>query len=96
MNHTRIVTLLVIGFISVVAWIAFNIHHASVTSTISEQIVIQTRPITPQFDTTTLNTLKTRQQITPFLDSTDSTISATVIEEVIITPDATSNATSQP
>lgn len=94
MTHRRIVTLLVIGFISVVAWIAFNIHHAAVTSTISEQIVLQTRPIAPQFDTTTLNALKTRQQATPFLDGTSSTISAAV--EEVIAPETTSSATLQP
>ena len=59
--------LLILGSLCVVtiAWIIFNIHHTTVTSTIPETITTQVKPITPDFDIKSIDALKKRQKITP-------------------------------
>jgi len=52
-------------FIVVVAWVGFNIWHEHVTSTLSSELQMQIIPINPDFDTETLQKLKTREKITP-------------------------------
>ncbi len=49
----------------VAAWIAFSLYHTYVTTTISEDLQIQIVPIDPKFDTATIETLKSREKITP-------------------------------
>lgn len=49
----------------VIAWIAFNIYHNSVTSTISDTLNTNILPITPNFDTKTFSNLKERERVDP-------------------------------
>jgi hypothetical protein len=60
-----ILFILVSSFIVVVAWIAFNIYHINITSTISQAIQLQLLPISPKFDDATMQQLKTRENIVP-------------------------------
>ncbi|HSA84110.1 MAG TPA: hypothetical protein VLF20_04460 [Patescibacteria group bacterium] len=57
-------------FVIVVMWIAFNIYHAAVTSTISEDLQMQLTPIAGTFDTTTLEALQSRKKVDPLFTST--------------------------
>lgn len=52
-------------FVTVAAWIGFNIYHISVTSTISEELQIQIAPIDPKFDDNTILRIRAREQIEP-------------------------------
>lgn len=52
-------------FIVVIAWIGFNIYHQSATSTISDTLSIQIKPISPRFNTAVIDDLKSRQNIPP-------------------------------
>ena len=59
-------------FILIVAWISFNIYHNAVKSTIPENLNIQIFPITPFFDTKTIEKIKNRQRVVPLYESTAS------------------------
>ncbi|HVA96869.1 MAG TPA: hypothetical protein VND99_04390 [Candidatus Acidoferrales bacterium] len=63
-----ILFILISSFIVIVAWIAFNIYHIYITSTISEAIQLQLAPITATFDPATIQQLKTRENIVPVYD----------------------------
>ncbi len=72
MSQKNILLLLVPAFILVVAWISFSIYHNAATSTIPENLNIQIFPITPVFDTKTIEDIKNRQIITPLYESSSS------------------------
>jgi hypothetical protein len=55
-------------FAMVAMWIAFNIYHEWVTTTISEDLQMQIVPIQPKFDTATLDKLKTRSNPVPLFE----------------------------
>ena len=75
-------------FVIVTMWIGFNLYHAWVTSTITEDLQVQIIPIAPKFDLVTLDKLKTREKIEPFFElGTISTASPAatptpIVEEV--------------
>ena len=52
-------------FITVAAWIGFNIYHIAVTSTISKELNQQIVPIEANFDMDTINKLNEREKIKP-------------------------------
>jgi len=52
-------------FILVAAWVGFNLYHIYATSTISQDLQMQIIPIAPSFDTSVIQLLKTRTQVTP-------------------------------
>lgn len=64
-NKKDILFILISSFIVVVAWIAFNIYHIYVTSTINQTIQAQLTPINPTFDPNTIKQLRTRENIVP-------------------------------
>lgn len=64
-----ILFILISSFILVAAWIAFNIYHIIVTSTIDQHIQYQLTPINPTFDQQTMQQLKTREDINPSFES---------------------------
>ena len=47
------------------AWIGFNLYDTWVTTTITPEMQIQINPIDPNFDTATLQKLKSRKQVSP-------------------------------
>jgi|SRR5579872_4779961 len=64
-----LVILLFITFIAVAVWVGINVYHNLNSSTIDQQLNIQVAPISGQFDTTTLNNLKNRQDVQPLYDA---------------------------
>jgi len=52
-------------FVTVAAWVGFNIYHITVTSTLDEELQTQITAIDANFDMATLNKLKTREQVAP-------------------------------
>lgn len=73
-------------FIVVFAWIGFNLYHIWATSTISEDLQKQVKPISGTFDTQTINELKNRQQVEPVFTTTNiATISSSKENEITAT-----------
>lgn len=68
MKRGDIILLLSEIFILVVVWIVFNILHNSATSTLPEALTENVLPINPDFDTKTLEGLKTRERVEPIYD----------------------------
>lgn len=62
MNRKEIAILAVIIFLTVVAWIVFDIYHARTFSTISSKELRQVVPLTPAFDGDILRKLSTREE----------------------------------
>lgn len=71
-------------FVVILLWVGFNIYHAWATSTISEDLQLQIVPIAPNFDTQTLNKLKTREKIEPIFE---------VNSQVVASPTAAQDTT---
>ena len=69
MKQKDILLLLIPLFIVNVIWIIFSIYHNSATSTISQSLDLNIKPISPDFDTQTIESLKTREQITPLFET---------------------------
>lgn len=63
MKQKDILLLIISSFTLIVFWIAFNIYHSIVTSTIPETLSVQIAPINPTFDTKTIDALKQRIQV---------------------------------
>lgn len=67
--------ILIGGTILVIAWIVFSIIHNYQTSTLSNGVITQTIPITPNFNTSILQKLEQRLMVSPDFNLTK--ISAT-------------------
>jgi hypothetical protein len=65
MKRNDILLILIPLSIFVILWIGFSIYHNVVTSTIIAPLTAQIEPITPSFDTNTIDSLKNREKITP-------------------------------
>ncbi|HSX40568.1 MAG TPA: hypothetical protein VLF68_03050 [Candidatus Saccharimonadales bacterium] len=63
MKQKDILLFIVPMFFLVVAWIVFTLYHSAVSSTVSETVSMQIRPIAADFDTKTINDLKKRQAV---------------------------------
>lgn len=61
------------SFIVVAAWVGFNLYHSYVTTTIAPDLQLRIIPISPEFDTATLEKLKLRKQIVPADTLSDTT-----------------------
>lgn len=68
MNRRQVLIILIPTFLFVVFWIIFSIYHSIVTSTISENVDMQITPISPNFDTKTIENLKKREKATPIYE----------------------------
>lgn len=64
------------SFILVVAWLGFNLYHSWVTTTITPELQIRIVPISPEFDTATIDKLKLRKQVAP-ADTLPNTLAPT-------------------
>lgn len=69
MKRKDIMFLLITTAIFVFIWIVFSIYHNLLTSTIPEILSIQITPISPTFDTKTLDKLKKREKFQPLFES---------------------------
>lgn len=81
-----ILFLAISSFIVVVAWIGFNLYHTYVTSTITPELQTSITPITADFDTATINKLKTRNQVAPVNALSNTIITPTPINTTAVAP----------
>ena len=65
MKQKDILFIIVSAFFVIIAWIAFEIYHNSVTSTISEKLTSQVIPIKAEFDSKTIENIRSREKIEP-------------------------------
>ena len=75
MKQRDILILLIPAFILVVIWVGFSIYHNAVVSTIPSNVNEQINPITPYFDTNTIENLKRRQVVIPVYQPKGTSIS---------------------
>ncbi|QQG40866.1 MAG: hypothetical protein HYV37_00900 [Candidatus Levyibacteriota bacterium] len=68
MNRKDLLFLMISGFIIAVVWITFNIYHNAKTSTIPEATSIQIAPISPSFDTKTIDEVRKRKKVSPVFE----------------------------
>jgi len=87
MNQKDALLLSITTFITIVAWIGFNIYHATVTSTIPESLQKKVQPIEGKFDTEVIESVKKRQKVQPVSVPPAATESA-----ILTTPKATTSA----
>jgi len=99
MKKNDILILLIPSFLIVMFWVGFNIYHNYITSTIPEELSIQITPISPDFDTKTIENIKKRNSVEPFYGATPSAqtennnVSAQVQEEIPISTPSGEQAT---
>lgn len=74
MKNKDILLIVVPSFLLIIAWVAFNIYHNTVSSTIPETLNVQIVPINPSFDSKTIQSLKNRARIEPMYQSSASNI----------------------
>lgn len=75
MKQRDILILLVPAFILVVIWVGFSIYHNSAVSTIPSNVNEQINPITPYFDTNTIENLTKRQVVIPIYEPKHTNVS---------------------
>ena len=76
-SYNSLLLLLIPTFILIVAWIGFNVYGSRVQSTVNETQTKQIKPNSPTFDLATIETLKTREKISPIL-----TLEVPIVEEI--------------
>lgn len=54
--------------IFILSWIIFSIYHNSATSTISQSLNQNIIPITPDFDSKTIDEIKERENVSPIFE----------------------------
>lgn len=86
MKQKDILIILILLFIFVVTWIGGNIYHSIASSTISETETRDISPISPTFDSQTVNKLKQRIKINPSFDVLNITPTPTLIPSEILSP----------
>ncbi len=89
MKQKDIFYIVVSSFILVVFWIGFQLWHIQNTSKINEAVTLQSTPISPTFDTKTLEKLKQRDQVLPVFALKTASPTATVIPTRTPTPTIT-------
>ncbi len=62
MSSKQILFLSIFTFLTVLAWIGFDVYHAITTSTISPIQQELIKPLDPKFDTATISKLKEESQ----------------------------------
>ncbi len=85
----------ILTFIVVIAWIGFDLYHASITSTIDQTLSFQISPISPDFDASVLESLQKRETILSVvsLESTPASEAAEQTAEQEIEPNPTPEVT---
>lgn len=86
MKQKDILIILILLFIFVVVWVGSSIYHNIVSSTISETTNQGISPITPTFDTKTINKLKQRKKINPSFELQNITPTPTPFPLEILSP----------
>ena len=65
MGRRDTLLLSILTLVTAFAWIAFDVYHATVDTTIAQSVEDQLVPITPKFDKTLVDRIKNRQKIDP-------------------------------
>jgi len=68
MKQKELTYIAVSVFLLILMWIIFSIYHNSVTSTITPLVNTQIIPISPTFDTRTVDNLKKRESVSPIFE----------------------------
>lgn len=91
MKQKELLFILISSSILVFIWIAFSIYHSTTTSTIPEATSIQIVPITPTFNTKTIDLLRQRQKSSPVFElaKPTPTATATTPSASVLTPSPT-------
>lgn len=76
MKQKDLIFISIVTLISVILWTGFSVYHNTVTSTIPEVLNIQISAIVPNFDTKTIDQLKTRNKVAPSYDLQGAVISS--------------------
>lgn len=86
MKQKDILIIIVLLFIFVLAWIGGSIYHSAINSTISSTTSKDIFPITPSFDTKTIDKLKERQKIIPSFELGNTTPTPIALPTLKISP----------
>lgn len=86
MKQKDILIIIILLFIFALAWIAGGIYHSAVKSTISQSTNQDMSPITPSFDTKTIDKLKERRKIIPSFELGPITPTPVVLPTLKISP----------
>jgi len=62
MNRKELAIIAIVIFLTVTAWIVFELYHAKNTNTVSQKELRQVTPLTPTFDNDIINRLKSREK----------------------------------
>ncbi len=62
MNSKQLLIIVIIFFLSIVAWIAFDIYHATTASVVTAAQEEQIKPLTPTFDGDIILKIKSRER----------------------------------
>jgi hypothetical protein len=89
MKQKDIFIIVVSSFIVIVIWIAANLWHIQNASKLSASVILQSKPITPVFDTQTLEKLKERSQVTPLFTIKNASATASTSPTPVILPSPT-------
>jgi hypothetical protein len=100
MKKNDILLILIPLALFVLSWIGFSVYHNIITSTISQPLSVQIEPITPDFNTNTITSLKARRVISPIYDigtptPTPANTSASSSATTTITPTVVIPATAE-
>lgn len=79
----------ILTFVTVIAWIMFEVYHAQVDSTIPPEVTAQLVPITPRFDQTVIAEVKQRQVVEPLTEGKIVPSGQPVPTSIPITPKVT-------
>jgi hypothetical protein len=71
MKQKNTLVMAILLFVFVLIWIGESIYTSANSSTISEEINQEISPIDPTFDANTINSLKSREKISPSLNLQD-------------------------
>lgn len=99
-KEKNIAFLLISSTIVTIAWIAFNLYHTAITSTLDAKLTEQILPISPQFNATAISAIQNRHEVQPTYDlsnadsSEDASPSGTFLPE-LENPTPTITATPQ-
>lgn len=96
MKRKDILIILILLFVSVVAWVGSNIWHSIKSSTISEAENQNINPITATFDTKAINKLKERRKIAPSFELEEIKPTPTSLPLQILSPENVSNEATLP
>lgn len=68
-------------FVVTVIWVASNLYHAHVTSTITPDLQIQIVPIDPNFNTDIIQKIKNRKRVAPLFEVKNSSSEASLTDQ---------------